>query len=158
MQRKCAVITGAAGQDGSFLIELLLSKDYIVYGMVRRSSNMSNLDRLTKEHSNRHLHLVYGDMVDTVLPFQNEGMTSQIHHACGKRMVSIKDPTTNHILRSWKCCPHCEATKHDDLLESDKVGKVVHRDKNAAKNIRKIGLCLLENKHRPEELCYHRHK
>ena len=89
----------------------------------------------------------------------NEGMTSQIHHRCGKRMKSIKDPETNNILRSWKCCVHCKAPeKHDNLLESDVVGLVVHRDKNAAKNIHKLGLCLLQQKERPDELCFHCHK
>ncbi|MEB3252938.1 MAG: GDP-mannose 4,6-dehydratase, partial [Cyanobacteriota bacterium] len=39
--RKTALITGITGQDGSYLAELLLAKDYQVYGMVRRSSSGS---------------------------------------------------------------------------------------------------------------------
>ena len=68
-----------------------------------------------------------------------EGLTSQMHHRCGKRMESIKDPATGHVLRSWKCCTHCKCDKtqkHDNLLKSDdNRGIKVHRDKNAAKNM-----------------------
>ena len=39
-----ALITGITGQDGSYLAELLLEKEYEVFGMVRRSST-ENLDR-----------------------------------------------------------------------------------------------------------------
>ena len=38
MSRKVALITGVTGQDGSYLAELLLEKDYDVFGMIRRSS------------------------------------------------------------------------------------------------------------------------
>jgi len=37
---KRALITGITGQDGSYLAELLLSKDYTVYGLVRRKSKL----------------------------------------------------------------------------------------------------------------------
>ncbi|MFN3551226.1 MAG: GDP-mannose 4,6-dehydratase, partial [Endomicrobiia bacterium] len=42
---KKALITGITGQDGSYLAELLLSKGYEVYGLVRRSS-LENYDRI----------------------------------------------------------------------------------------------------------------
>ena len=42
---KKALITGVTGQDGSYLVELLLSKGYEVHGLVRRSS-ISNTDRI----------------------------------------------------------------------------------------------------------------
>ena len=38
MKKKIAFITGITGQDGSYLAELLIEKNYIVHGMVRRSS------------------------------------------------------------------------------------------------------------------------
>jgi GDPmannose 4,6-dehydratase len=38
--RKAALITGITGQDGSYLTELLLEKDYVVHGVVRRTSNL----------------------------------------------------------------------------------------------------------------------
>ncbi|MHC4139431.1 MAG: GDP-mannose 4,6-dehydratase, partial [Planctomycetota bacterium] len=42
---KKALITGVTGQDGSYLAELLLKKDYEVYGIVRRRST-SNVERI----------------------------------------------------------------------------------------------------------------
>lgn len=59
-----AIITGIAGQDGSYLAELLLSKYYIVYGMVRRSSHMTNIDRLQSIRNHPNLHIMYGDVTD----------------------------------------------------------------------------------------------
>ena len=38
MHKKVALITGITGQDGSYLAELLLTKNYIVHGLIRRSS------------------------------------------------------------------------------------------------------------------------
>ncbi len=58
---KRALITGLTGQDGSYLAELLLEKDYEVYGMVRRSSTV-NFERLT--HIQNDLHIVQGDLLD----------------------------------------------------------------------------------------------
>lgn len=58
---KRALITGITGQDGSYLAELLLEKDYEVHGIVRRSSS-SNTWRI--DHISRHLHLYDGDLTD----------------------------------------------------------------------------------------------
>lgn len=56
-----AFITGITGQDGSYLAELLLSKGYEVYGMVRRCSSPI---RSRIDHLQGKIHLVYGDMLD----------------------------------------------------------------------------------------------
>ena len=58
---KIAIITGITGQDGSYLSELLLSNDYEVWGLLRRSST-NNVSRI--EHIIDKLNLVYGDMTD----------------------------------------------------------------------------------------------
>lgn len=58
---KTALITGITGQDGSYLAELLLKKDYEVYGIVRRSSS-SNFERI--KHIQDDLKLVQGDLLD----------------------------------------------------------------------------------------------
>ena len=42
MKKKIAFITGITGQDGSYLAELLLKKNYIVHGVKRRSSNLNS--------------------------------------------------------------------------------------------------------------------
>ena len=63
-----ALVTGITGQDGSYLAELLLSKGYEVYGMVRRSSsfNTSRLDHIYQDphEEDVRLQLVHGDLAD----------------------------------------------------------------------------------------------
>jgi hypothetical protein len=65
---KKALITGITGQDGSYLTELLLGKDYEVYGIIRRSSsfNTGRLEHIYQDphEQNRRLHLIYGDLND----------------------------------------------------------------------------------------------
>src|SRR5688500_11080397 len=66
---KRALITGITGQDGSYLLELLLSKGYEVHGVVRRSSSF-NRARIEDVYGDpeiyqKRLLLHYGDMVDT---------------------------------------------------------------------------------------------
>src|SRR5215207_8470515 len=55
---KRAFITGITGQDGSYLAEFLLAKDYEVHGLVRRASTL-NRSRIDHLHDPR-LHLHYG--------------------------------------------------------------------------------------------------
>jgi len=63
-----ALITGITGQDGSYLAELLLEKDYEVHGIVRRSSsfNTARIDHIYKDphQSGAKLFLHYGDLTD----------------------------------------------------------------------------------------------
>ncbi len=67
--KKVALITGITGQDGAYLAELLLSKNYVVHGIKRRSSliNTQRIDHLYEDPhvdaSNFHLH--YGDLSDS---------------------------------------------------------------------------------------------
>ena len=61
---KVAFITGITGQDGSYLAELLIKKDYKVYGIVRRNSILFNYKRI--EHIREKLTLKYGDMMDSM--------------------------------------------------------------------------------------------
>ena len=68
--RKVALITGITGQDGSYLSELLLSKGYLVHGIVRRSSsfNTARIEHLysdRKTHSEGSMKLHYGDLTDS---------------------------------------------------------------------------------------------
>ena len=58
---KIAFITGITGQDGSYLADFLLEKMYIVWGLIRRSSNI-NTQRI--EHIFDKLILRYGDLTD----------------------------------------------------------------------------------------------
>ena len=60
---KIAFITGITGQDGSYLSELLLEKEYIVHGLIRRASSI-NTHRIEHIFSNKNLILHYGDLTD----------------------------------------------------------------------------------------------
>lgn len=68
-KRKVALIIGVTGQDGSYLAEFLLKKNYIVYGMVRRSSmpNTQRIDHILaqsrfEETSQNKIRREYGDL------------------------------------------------------------------------------------------------
>jgi GDPmannose 4,6-dehydratase len=66
---KKALITGITGQDGSYLAELLLSKDYEVHGIIRRAStfNTSRIDHIFQDphEPGARLFLHYGDLSDS---------------------------------------------------------------------------------------------
>jgi GDPmannose 4,6-dehydratase len=70
MSNKVALITGVTGQDGSYLADFLLKKDYIVHGIKRRSSlfNTGRIDHLLlDEHMPEcKMHLHFGDMTDSM--------------------------------------------------------------------------------------------
>jgi GDPmannose 4,6-dehydratase len=67
MSDKVALITGATGQDGAYLAELLLTKGYVVHGIKRRSSsfNTERVDHLYEDPHQRNVRftLHYGDMM-----------------------------------------------------------------------------------------------
>ena len=65
-RRKTALITGVTGQDGAYLAELLLAKDYAVHGVKRRSSsfNTGRIDHLYQDphETDPRFILHFGDM------------------------------------------------------------------------------------------------
>ncbi|POG24548.1 GDP-mannose 4,6-dehydratase [Aeromonas bestiarum] len=65
MLKKVALITGITGQDGSYLAELLIDKDYEVHGLIRRASsyNTARIDHLCNVSDKIKLH--YGDLSDS---------------------------------------------------------------------------------------------
>ena len=62
---KKALITGVTGQDGSYLAEFLLEKDYEVHGIVRRASTEKK-ERIDHLEGNPNFHLHYGDLTDSL--------------------------------------------------------------------------------------------
>ena len=66
---KKAIITGITGQDGSYLAELLLSKNYEVHGIKRRASsfNTTRIDHLYQDPHENHPKFIlhYGDLTDS---------------------------------------------------------------------------------------------
>jgi len=97
---KVALITGITGQDGAYLAELLLGKDYIVHGIKRRTSliNTDRIDHLYQDphELNRRFILHHGDMTDSsslirilqqVQPDEIYNLAAQSHVA-----VSFEEP------------------------------------------------------------------
>tara|TARA_B100001996_G_scaffold364688_1_gene333916 strand:- start:25 stop:1059 length:1035 start_codon:yes stop_codon:yes gene_type:complete len=96
---KIALITGITGQDGYYLSKLLLEKDYVVHGTIRRSSliNTSRIDPLISKYQNSgQLVLHYSDLLDSsslnslinnILPDEVYNLAAQSHVS-----VSFKNP------------------------------------------------------------------
>ena len=70
MKKKIALIFGVTGQDGSYLAEILLKKNYIVHGVKRRSSSINTfrVDHIYQDphDKNYRFRLHYGDITDSV--------------------------------------------------------------------------------------------
>ena len=92
---KTAFITGITGQDGSYLAELLLSKGYTVYGLIRRAStfNTDRIDHLYQDphEKNYRLHLVYGDLTDSsnMLRLLHEAKPDEIYNLGAQSHVRV---------------------------------------------------------------------
>lgn len=96
---KSAIITGITGQDGAYLAELLLSKDYQVFGTFRRTSSV-NFWRIEELGIDQHpnLHLVEYDLTDlsaSIRLLQNTGATEVYNLAAQSFVgVSFEQPVT----------------------------------------------------------------
>ena len=92
---KVALITGIAGQDGSYLAELLLDKGYEVHGLIRRASsfNTQRISHLFKDphESDVTLHLHYGDITDSagITNLINKIKPDEIYHLAAQSHVMI---------------------------------------------------------------------
>ena len=73
-KRKIALITGITGQDGSYLAEFLIEKNYIVHGIKRRAAsiNTNRIDNIYEKPQikNKKLILHYGDLSDSLNLYQ----------------------------------------------------------------------------------------
>jgi GDPmannose 4,6-dehydratase len=85
-----AIVTGASGQDGSYLSELLLSKGYDVYGLIRQSTQFTpdKYGYLRNAKKNEKFHIEYGDVTDasgmrtlieTIQPDEVYNLAAQSH-------------------------------------------------------------------------------
>lgn len=88
--KRHALITGVTGQDGSYLAEFLLAKDYEVFGLVRRSSTdfKERIDHLSNEP---HFHLCYGDMTDSLSLMRviKESQADEIYNLAAQSHVAV---------------------------------------------------------------------
>lgn len=102
MPHKTALITGITGQDGSLLAKFLLKKNYIVHGIVRRSSsfNTQRIDDIYeyKLKKNKKLHLHYGDLVDSSNLFNiiNSVMPDEIYNLGAQSHVKVSFETPEY--------------------------------------------------------------
>ena len=92
MKKKIALVTGITGQDGSYLAELLLKKNYVVHGIKRRSSliNTKRIDHLYKEtHSKTNFFLHYGDVIDAnnILELINKIKPDEVYNLAAQSHV-----------------------------------------------------------------------
>ena len=123
MKKKVALITGITGQDGSYLAEFLLGKNYIVHGIIRRSSsfNTGRIDHLYQEPQKKvkTFYLHYGDMTDSlslqriienILPDEIYNLAAQSHVA-----VSFQEP---------------EYTANSDALGALRILEIIRQIKN----------------------------
>ena len=91
---KKALITGITGQDGSYLTEFLLKKDYEVYGIIRRSSSFhtGRIDHLYKDpHEGPRLKLIYGDLTDggNISGILNEIKPDEVYNLAAQSHVRV---------------------------------------------------------------------
>src|SRR5579871_4419525 len=87
-ERRCALITGVTGQDGSYLAELLLEKGYEVHGMVRRSST-EKFDRI--EHLRHRVTLHQADLLDerSLVDALRAARPSEVYNLAAMSFVAV---------------------------------------------------------------------
>lgn len=87
---KTALITGITGQDGSFLAELLLEKEYDVHGTIRRSS-VDFRERIAHLEGRPHFHLHYADLGDSMSIIQvlNKVKPDEVYNLAAQSHVQV---------------------------------------------------------------------
>ena len=138
---RTALITGITGQDGSYLAELLLEKDYEVHGIIRRSSsfNTGRIDHIYSDrHKNPRIHLHYGDLTDSasitsiiamVKPCEIYNLGAQSHvkvsFGLSEYTGQVDAIGTLRILEAIRICGLEKQTKFYQASTSELYGKVV---------------------------------
>ena len=95
IKKKVALIFGITGQDGSYLAEFLLKKNYIVHGVKRRSSsiNTNRIDHIYQEphEDKRKFFLHYGDITDSTSVFKviNNTKPDEIYNLAAQSHVAV---------------------------------------------------------------------
>jgi len=106
MNDKIALITGATGQDGAYLSELLLGKGYFVHGIKRRSSsfNTGRVDHLYHDQHEQHVRfkLHYGDMTDAtnLIRIVQETLPTEIYNLAAQSHVQVSFETPEYTANS----------------------------------------------------------
>lgn len=97
--RKVALLTGITGMDASIMADLLLSKGYIVHGIIRRTSNF-NTQRI--EHIFNKLHLHYGDLTDAMNIFTiiSKVRPNEIYNFAAQSHVKVSAELENYTIQT----------------------------------------------------------
>lgn len=99
---KTALITGVTGQDGAYLAEHLLEKDYIVHGIKRRASlfNTDRVDHLYADRHEQHVRFImhYGDMTDAtnLIRVIQETQPDEIYNLAAQSHVQVSFETPEY--------------------------------------------------------------
>ena len=133
---KKALITGVTGQDGSYLAELLLEKQYEVYGMIRRSS-VDYRERIAHIEGHPHFHLKFGDLGDSIslVKLIGEIKPDEIYNLAAQSHVQVSfdvpeytaDVVATGVLRVLEAVRVCGLEKNCKIYQastSELYGKV----------------------------------
>src|SRR5579862_4587995 len=99
---KSALITGATGQDGAYLAELLLGKGYVVHGIKRRSSsfNTARVDHLYRDPHEEGVRLTlhYGDLTDAtnLIRIVQQTQPTEIYNLAAQSHVQVSFETPEY--------------------------------------------------------------
>ena len=145
MEKKIALITGITGQDGSYLAEFLISKDYEVHGLIRRSSSFNTgriehlyLDEWVRDmKKSRLVNLHYADMTDSssLIRIISEVLPTEIYNLAAQSHVKVSfevpeytaDTDANGVLRLLEAVRICGLTDTCRIYQastSELFGKV----------------------------------
>ncbi|XP_034669343.1 GDP-mannose 4,6 dehydratase [Drosophila subobscura] len=145
---KVALITGITGQDGSYLAEFLLKKDYEVHGIIRRAStfNTTRIEHLyadPKAHKGGKMKLHYGDMTDSsslvkiinmVKPTEIYNLAAQSHvkvsFDLSEYTAEVDAVGTLRILDAIRTCGIEKLVRFYQASTSELYGKVVETPQN----------------------------
>ena len=126
--KKKALIFGVTGQDGSYLAEFLLSKNYEVHGVKRRASSI-NTDRIDQIYEgpnelSKNFFLHYGDITDSILIFNliKDIVPDEIYNLAAQShvAVSFKIPEYTANVDAVGCLRILEAIRSLDLANKTK--------------------------------------
>ena len=142
---KVALITGITGQDGSYLAEFLIEKEYDVHGIIRRSSSFNTeriehlyIEELIRDlHSDRKVSLHYGDMTDStnlirliqeIKPDEIYNLAAQSHVKVSFDLPEYTAETdavgTLRLLEAVRICGLVDKTRIYQASTSELYGKV----------------------------------
>ena len=140
MKKKIALITGITGQDGSYLAEFLLNKNYFVHGIKRKSSsfNTERIDHIYEsKFYKRNFKLHYGDMTDAtsiyniikkVKPNEVYNLAAQSHDATSFEMPDYTSNVNSlgalRVLEAIRRLNLSKFTKFYQASSSELFGKI----------------------------------